>query len=157
MTKSSLRVRHWSHVILHVADLEASLGFYRDFLGAETFSQDEIAGPDFERMMGVPGAKAQIVNLVLGGQKVELIHLAGVPIGPPAERVARGLAGFTVRVDDIDEAHRQAGLWGYSPLSEPTEIEGFKQFALHDPDGVMIRRTHRRPVRRVCAVPLVRC
>ena len=123
-----LKVRHWSHVILHVADMEESLAFYRGLLGADLFSEDLIGGPDFETMIGVKGAKARIINLVLGGQKVELIEVQGVPSGEPAERVGRGLAGFTVRVDDIEEAYRLCQAHGYHCETEPTEIQGFRQF-----------------------------
>ena len=138
MSKRPLRVRHWSHVILNVADIEASLAFYLGFLGGDVFSEDDIAGPDFEEMTGIAGARARIVNLVVGGQKVELIQLGGIDIGPPAERALRGLSAFAVRVDDIEEAHRQAVLHGYSPETEPTEITGFRQFMVVDPDGVRV-------------------
>ena len=134
----AFRVRHWSHVILHVADIDASRAFYQGFLGAEVFSSDEIGGADFETMVGVEGVRARIVNLVLGGQKVELIALLGVRAGPPAERVGRGLAGFAVRVDDIQAAYRLAGERGVPTAGPPTEINGFQQFVVVDPDGVHV-------------------
>ena len=74
-----ISVRHWSHVFIQSADMERSLAFYRDLFGAEVWSDDVIAEADFAEMMGVPGASARIVNLVIGGQKVELISVTGVP------------------------------------------------------------------------------
>ena len=137
-TQRSVRVRHWSHVILYVADMNASLAFYRDFLGGEIFSDDPIGGPDFERMVGVEGARSRILNLVLGGQKVELIELQGLPMGPPAQRSGRGLAGFTLRVEDIEEAYQLCQDRGIPCETPPTEIHGFRQFAIVDPDGAHI-------------------
>jgi catechol 2,3-dioxygenase-like lactoylglutathione lyase family enzyme len=135
--ESGIRVRHWSHVIVHVADIDASLAFYRDLLGAEVFTDETIDGPGFEEMTGIEGASARIINLVLGGQKVELIALTGVPSGPPAQRVGRGLAGFAVRVDDLDAALAACRAASYD-CADPTEISGFRQFMVVDPDGVHV-------------------
>ena len=126
MGTDGIAVRHWSHVFIQVADMEASLRFYRDLLGAETFSDDAVGGADFESMIGVPGARARIVNLVVGGQKVELIAVEGVPQAAVPARAARGLAGFAVRVDDIERAHAFCLEYGATLESAPTEIHGFR-------------------------------
>ena len=136
--EAQMRIRHWSHIFIRVADMEASLAFYRKLLGAEIFSEDLVTGPDFERMVGVEGAKARIVNLVLGGQKVELIEVQGPPTGPPSQPVGRGLAGFTIRVEDIEEAYRLCRESGVHCKTPPTEIHGFRQFVAIDPDGVHV-------------------
>jgi catechol 2,3-dioxygenase-like lactoylglutathione lyase family enzyme len=136
--EGAVEVRHWSHVILHVEDIEASLAFFNDTATTEIYTDEEVAGADFEKMVGVEGATARIINLVLGGQKVELIGLNGVPAGAPAKRVGRGLAGFAVRVDDIDAAHRLAQEHAVCIESKGTESEGVRQFVVVDPDGVHV-------------------
>lgn len=133
-----ISVRHWSHVFIQSADMERSLAFYRDLFGAEVWSDDVIAEADFAEMMGVPGASARIVNLVIGGQKVELISVTGVPVAPVPDRAPRGLSGFCFRVEDVDAAYACCLELGVELETEPTEISGFRQFVVTDPDGVRI-------------------
>jgi predicted enzyme related to lactoylglutathione lyase len=43
-----------------------------------------------------------------------------------------------VRVDDIEAAYRVASQRGIRTGGEPTEIHGFRQFVVVDPDGVHV-------------------
>jgi catechol 2,3-dioxygenase-like lactoylglutathione lyase family enzyme len=125
--------------------MERSLGFYRDLFEAEVWSDDVIVEADFAEMIGVPGASARIVNLVIGGQKVELISVTGVPVAPVPDRAPRGLSGFCFRVDDVDAAYARCLELGLELETEPTEISGFRQFVVTDPDGVRIELSEPPP------------
>ena len=133
-----IAVRHWSHVFIQASDMDASLAFYRDLFDAAVWTDERIEDAEFGEMIGGPGATARIVNLVIGGQKVELISVTGLPTAPVPSRAARGLAGFCFRVEDLDEAYRTCVDRGLQPEAEPTEIHGFRQFVIQDPDGVRI-------------------
>ena len=52
--------------------------------------------------------------------------------------MGRGLAGFAIRVEDIEAAWQRAGQLGIAHGGPPTEIEGFRQFMVIDPDGVHV-------------------
>ena len=130
-------VRHWSHVIINPVDIDASIEFYTTMLGYELLADDEISGPGLEAITGIEGIKGRVVVGLVGGQKVEFVRFEGATPGEPAEG-ARGLSGFTVRVDDLEAAMAACADHGVPIVSGPSEIHGFQQFMIMDPDGVMV-------------------
>ncbi len=130
-------VRHWSHVIIHPVDVDASLEFYTTLLGYEVLSDEKISGPGLDAIVGREGVQGRVVVGLVGGQKVEFVYLGDPDLGDP-QNSERGLRGFTVRVDDINEAADACTAHGVAILSGPSEIKGFWQFMIMDPDGVAI-------------------
>ena len=130
-------VRHWSHVIVRVTDMQATLKFW-EFLGFELLSDERIEGPGLEETVGRPGVKARIVVGLVGGQKVEFIQFDGLPLSPASGRDALGLSGLSIRIDDIDAAYQAAQRLGLTLEEPPTEIHGFRQFFVTDPNGVRV-------------------
>ena len=130
-------VRHWSHVIIHPVDVDASLEFYTKLLGYEVLSDEKISGPGLDAIVGREGVQGRVVVGLVGGQKVEFVYLGDPDLGGPQDN-ERGLRGFTVRVADINEAADACTAHGVPILSGPSEIKGFWQFMIMDPDGVAI-------------------
>ena len=132
-----LGVRHWSHVIINPVDIDTSLEFYTTLFGFEVLSDEEISGPGLDEIVGQEGARARIALGLVGGQKVEFVQFAGAELRD-IEEGQRGLQGFTVRVNDLDEAMAACAAHGVPIASGPSDIHGFRQFMILDPDGVML-------------------
>ncbi len=137
-------VRHWSHVIIHPVDVDASLEFYTKLLGYEVLSDERISGPGLDAIVGREGVQGRVVVGLVGGQKVEFVYLGDTGMSDPQEN-QRGLQGFTVRVADINDAADACEANGVPIVSGPSEIKGFWQFMILDPDGVMIEISQTPP------------
>ncbi|MFL5402920.1 MAG: methylmalonyl-CoA epimerase [Gemmatimonadales bacterium] len=90
-----------AHVGIAVADLPSALAFYRDVLGLEPHSPEQVDG-------------ATIVSLPFGDSEVELLTsaVADSPIGKFLAQRGPGIHHICYRVPDLDaalEACRSAG------------------------------------------------
>ena len=139
-----ISVRHWSHVIVRVSDLDATLRFWQ-FLGFEQLSDTVVEGAGLEETVGQVGAKARIVVGLVGGQKVEFVQFDGLPLDPAPDRNSLGLSGLSIRINGIDAAYASAKEHGLRIEGEPTEIHGFRQFFVVDPNGVRIELSQPPP------------
>ena len=137
-------MRHWSHVIIHPADIDASIEFYTSLLGFELLSDNELSGPGLDAIVGREGVRGRIAVGLVGGQKVEFVQFAGTTLRDQEDN-QRGLQGFTVRVADLDVAMAACAAHGVPIASGPSEIKGFRQFMIVDPDGVRIEISQTPP------------
>jgi glyoxylase I family protein len=68
-------IRGLHHVSRTVANLERSLSFYRDLLGLRVVSEEELEGPDLDKVVGLTDARLRVIELSLGGDSLlELIE-----------------------------------------------------------------------------------
>lgn len=119
-----------SHVSLEVADLERALDFYRTHFGFEIVLERELAGPDFEEVTGVEGARSRMLRgLVAGNAVVQLFWHSWRT--PQAEK--RTLMSFEVR--DAAGAHATLSAGGVRCRSEPVAFDNSLAFVISDPDG----------------------
>lgn len=141
----SLRaVRGLSHLIVHVADTEATLDFWCRGLGGELESDEELAAPALDGIFGRSGVRIRDTFIRVGGVRLHTIETLDVPRrheprGGPG--IPLGLGGLSFRVADFDAAHARAKEEGRSP----TEIIEFpdldppvRMFFLEDPDGLRV-------------------
>lgn len=137
------------HAGIVAADLERSLGFYRDLLGFRVVREMEESGPYLEALLGMPGARVRTVKLAgtEGGAQVELLAFAA-----PADRGGGGAlnrpgpthVAVTVRgIDDLYRRMRAAGVAFVSaPLGSP---DGRVRVAFcRDPDGTFVELVEER-------------
>ena len=137
-----------SATLLIVADLEASLRFYRDFLGAGV--QSTPASPwrragDLARLRGLGRASYRTASLDLPGSTVrlQLIQFRGLPQKPyrPDYRDI-GHAHIALYTPDIAKAFEVAQSLGARPLSATGSWTVFsptlKGFYTRDPDGFFL-------------------
>ena len=129
-----------------VGDIDRSVAFYRDVLGFEKVSEQEVAGDGFERLTGVFGSRAIIVRMRLGDEVLELTQFLA-PRGRPMPQDSRSndlwFQHVAVIVRDINEAYarlRQAKVEHAS--SGPQRLPdwnpsagGIQAFYFRDPDG----------------------
>lgn len=120
-----MKITQLNHVALHVADLDASVRFYRDVLGLA-----ELPRPAFD----FPGAWFAI-GPADAGQELHLIARSpkeGGAYSVPRER------HWAMRVEDMDaaaETLRRHGVAFQPPKPRP---DGALQVFLRDPDGHVV-------------------
>ena len=119
-----------NHVALHVADLDASVAFYRDHL-----ELPQIPRPAFD----FPGAWFRL------GPEQQLHLLAGREA--PPQRLSRR-AHFALKVASIDEAEAFLQRKGLTYRPRKRRPDGAWQLFLHDPDGHRIELTDLSPLTR---------
>ena len=129
-----------------VSDMERAVAFYSGVLTFEKLSDREVAGPEYERLQGVFGARMRVVRLRLGEEIVELTeYLApkGRPIPADSRSNDRWFQHIAVIVSDMDRAYarlREHGATHAStgPQTLPdyiTAAAGIRAFYFKDPDG----------------------
>ncbi len=67
-------IKSMNHVGLSVADMQRSLKFYRDYFGMEVLMDLDISDDRIGRVIGIEGAKCNIVHLKLGQTILELFE-----------------------------------------------------------------------------------
>ena len=117
-----------NHVALHVADLDASIAFYRDHL-----ELPQIPRPAFD----FPGAWFRL------GPKQELHLLAGRKAPIP---IRNRRAHFALRVASIDEAEAFVRHKGIAHQPRKRRPDGAWQLFLYDPDGHRVELTDLSPL-----------
>jgi glyoxylase I family protein len=132
-------IRSIEHPALSVADLDRSLAFYRGLLGCRLVRLIEPRDdPLLGTVAGLPGARARIAHLELGGVMLELfeyVEPCGRPI--PADRTQADLGPTHVGFmsDDVRaDYHRLRSRVQF--LSEPVEFRpGVWVVYFRGPDG----------------------
>jgi lactoylglutathione lyase len=124
MTLQGLR---FAHVAFRVRDIDATIRWYRDVLGAQVVCHVEAVGPKPEYYY------AEFAN----GQMVEFFPHA-TP-GPDAAADAPGFAHLSLLVDDIEDALAHVEASG-ATISRPyfEGRAGQRVFFIADPDGNQI-------------------
>ncbi|MGH9794700.1 MAG: VOC family protein [Candidatus Acidiferrales bacterium] len=129
-----------------VSDMDRAVAFYTGVLTFEKLSDREVAGPEYERLQGVFGARVRVVRLRLGEEIVELTeYLApkGRPIPADSRSNDRWFQHIAVIVSDMDRAYARLREHGAAhastgPQKLPDYIPaaaGIRAFYFKDPDG----------------------
>ena len=104
-----------------VGDMDRAVDFYSKVLFFEKVSDVEVAGDAFERLQGIFGARARIVTLRLGDERLELTeYLAsrGRPALADARSNDRWFQHVAIVVNDMEQAYlwlRRHGIQNVSP------------------------------------------
>jgi glyoxylase I family protein len=146
-TQVAETIRGMTHVGLGVADMEASLRFYRDALGLEVYI-DRIADHDYLRAVTqVNNTSARIAYCRIPNSvvSIELIEHRGVDRHPVRSHLSDpGNVHVGVNVDDIDAVHERLLASGYTSVSpKPVDITagpfaGLRTCFIRDPDGFLV-------------------
>jgi catechol 2,3-dioxygenase-like lactoylglutathione lyase family enzyme len=135
------------HAGITVADLDRSLGFYRDVLGLEVFVQALRTDETLGRIVGYPGARVRLAFCGVPGDtaRVELLEYqepTGEAVGGETHRPGSGHVCFAV--SDIEQLFQRIVEAGYAPRSTaPVTITegpnaGARAFYVRDPDGYTV-------------------
>jgi len=129
-----------SHISLEVEELAPSLAFYRDHFGFEVVLDLNLAGPEFEKVTGVAGARSHMVRGLVAGNTVVQVFWHNWRT-PAKEK--RTLMSFEVR--DAKGAHESLSKRGVRCRSEPVDFDNSTAFVIEDPDGHPIEIIEWRP------------
>jgi catechol 2,3-dioxygenase-like lactoylglutathione lyase family enzyme len=141
MITSSWRI---ARVSLTTAKPAACSAFFREALGFEEVGIEERGGKAFGRLMGLPGARAQVRLLRLGRQEVELVAFAekGRPYPPGSTSSDLWFQHIAIVVSDMRAAHnRLSARPGWTPISTsgpqplPDSSGGVTAFKFRDLEG----------------------
>lgn len=133
-------------IAITVRDLDASIQWYESTLGFRRMSERTLEGEEFERLVGVFGARARIARLRLGTEEIELWQFLtppGRPFPPDSRSNDRWFQHIAIIVRDMDEAYghlRERGVVEASegPQTLPAwnmKASGIRAFYFRDPDG----------------------
>ncbi len=142
MTRAA-RLRAITRFILTSADANRLAAFYVDAFGCRRHASARLAGPDFERLMGVQGGALR-VTLTLGERFIELLQFDQPGCSYPSAESASDLdfQHFALVVGDMTSAYQHlARISGWSPISRDGPVElppssgGVTAFKFRDPEG----------------------
>jgi catechol 2,3-dioxygenase-like lactoylglutathione lyase family enzyme len=140
-------IRGLHHTSRTVADLDRALGFYRDLLGLEVVSDEELHGESLERVVGLEDARVRVVELELrDGRLLELIeyrHPTGARLPESATLADVGAHHMALLVDDLDLVHAELSAAGVIFTTTPQTIgggafAGTRTTYCFDPDGLAV-------------------
>ncbi len=129
-----------------VSNLDRAVAFYSEVLGFEQGAQQEVWGPEHERLTGVFGMRARIARLTLGGETIELTEYLA-PRGRPMPADSRGndrwFQHIAIVTSDLDRAYALLREHGVEHASSgPQRLPdwnpaagGIEAFYFRDPDG----------------------
>jgi catechol 2,3-dioxygenase-like lactoylglutathione lyase family enzyme len=139
-----------------VANMDRAVRFYTFVLSFEKLSDDEVSGPEYERLTGVFGARLRIVRLRLGYETRELTEFLaprGRPMPDDVRPNDRVFQHIAVIVRDMDEAYARLRAAGVEHASSgPQRLPdwnanagGISAFYFRDLDGHFLEILHFPP------------
>jgi len=129
-----------------VGDLDRSVAFFTGVLQFEKVSEQDTAGAEFERLEGVPGARARVARLRLGRETLVLTqYLApeGRPVPADSRSNDRWFQHVAIIVSDMDQAYGRLRAHHVTHASSGPQTlpdwnraaAGIRAFYFKDPDG----------------------
>ncbi|MFL5401984.1 MAG: VOC family protein [Gemmatimonadales bacterium] len=131
---------------LTVSDMDQSIQFYTQVLDFEKVSDAEVAGPAYEILEDVFGARLRVVRLRLGDEVLQLTeYLAprGRPVPLDSRSNDRWFQHVAIIVSDMDRAYARLRQFRVRPGSTAPQLlprtipnaAGIRAFYFRDPDG----------------------
>lgn len=134
-------INRLEHAALSVGDMARSLAFYRDLLGMRVLRDlaPGLGGDKLGRVAGMPGARARIVHLDLGGTMLELFQYlepVGRPLPADHRQADLGFTHIGLSSDDVKADYKRLQTAGVAFLGEPVEFRpGVWVVYFRGPDG----------------------
>jgi catechol 2,3-dioxygenase-like lactoylglutathione lyase family enzyme len=131
----------FNHVGISVANLERSIGFYRDLLGMQLIQEVSFEGTKYESILRLKGAKGRIAILRTGNLELEFFEFeapAARPADPNRPVCDRGITHFAVTVADLAGLHARLQAAGVVFHCPPIDFGCAVATYLRDPDGNVI-------------------
>jgi len=94
-----------------VSEMDRSVHFFSKVLSFEKASDTELAGSEYERLMGVFGLRIRVVHMKLGDQSIRLTQYIAPPDGRPIPVPSRSndlwFQHIAIVVSDMDSAYQR--------------------------------------------------
>jgi catechol 2,3-dioxygenase-like lactoylglutathione lyase family enzyme len=135
------------HVGLTVADIERSIGFYRDVLGFTLVRRRRVDGDYVAQQTGFAGVVLEAASFRVTPdcsrslEIVQYVNCAGLPVESATNRA--GASHLCLQVDDLRACHAELRAKGVRFKSEPVTITagpnvGGLVVYFYDPDGYVL-------------------
>lgn len=137
----------FSHLGIHVRELDVSLPFYRDQLGMEVVAEWLVEDPSTREVLDLPEATLKMALLRLPGTNayMEIIEYQNVDRKPVDTYQANpGTCHVAMYVDDLDELYDRLVALGNGTVSRRVvpivggPLDGAKCVYMMDPDGIRV-------------------
>jgi glyoxylase I family protein len=132
-------IKHFEHIGMATADMDACLGFYVGLLGCEL----ALRKPS-------PGGAGEVAFVSIGGGMLEIVSRPNMK--RPAYDVPRdqvGMRHMTFNVDDVDTSYARLIAAGVASSQAPRDAQNIEIFSrvafVKDPDGVIVELVSRQP------------
>ena len=131
-------MRILNHVGVSVTSLERSIQFYRDLLGMEVVRERAFSGDQYERILGLQGARGRLAILQAGTLRIELFEFthpspkSSEPLRPVCDH---GITHFCIEVSDLQHEYERLKAAGVS-FHVSTPESTFPTNARHNRDGI---------------------
>lgn len=141
-------VRHFDHVGITVADLDAAVAFFVG-LGFETEGRTFLEGEFLDTVVGMPGSRTEMVVLRPpdGGTGLELarfVRPGNEPGSPDAMANQLGLRSIAFEVDDLQGMLDRLAADGYGLVGGVGEYEGaWLMASVRGPEGIIVSLAQR--------------
>ena len=141
-------IRSFDHVGITVEDLDTATAFFVG-LGFETEGRTTLEGEFLDTVIGIPGARDEIVMLRPpgGGTGLELAsftHPANEPGSPDAMANQLGLRRIVFEVDDLLPILDRLAADGYGLVGGVGEYEGvWRMASVRGPEGIIVSLAQR--------------
>jgi catechol 2,3-dioxygenase-like lactoylglutathione lyase family enzyme len=141
-----MKVTGQHHIGITVTNLERSVAFYRDVLGMQFESQDELEGEFISKVVGVSGTHVKCAYLSANGLTLELFQYLA-PTGGKQQANLRpidvGNYHLAFLVDDMQEAYQELTSKGVKFADVPQYVsegpeKGLGAIYFYDPDGITL-------------------
>ena len=131
------------HTAISTPDLERSVAFYRDLIGAEIVSEFEWPkGAEIaDRIVGLKDSSARAVMMRLGNAMIEIFQYQTPTPGPgDANRPVcdHGITHLCLDVTDIDSEFERLVAAGMRFHSPPQDLGAIRATYGRDPDGNVV-------------------
>jgi len=131
-----------SHLIVYVADTDASIAFWCRGMGGVLERDEELQAPALDAMLGRKGVRIRDAFVRIGGIRLHTVETLDERYsGPERPPRAPGIDGLSFEVPDIEAARARSLERGLSP----TPVYDFEKtrppcrmFFLDDPDGIRV-------------------
>ncbi|MCS6800475.1 MAG: hypothetical protein RMM58_07440 [Chloroflexota bacterium] len=114
--------------VLTVGDLSRAVALFSEGLGIPVAMHNRLAGPEIERMIGLPPGASLNIAILAGDTlfgRIELVHYEGVDsrdLTPRARPPAAGMLQVGFAVDDLEASAAKLAAFGVRPLSAPRDV-----------------------------------
>jgi len=137
-------IKRLEHAALSVGDMECSLVFYHDLLGMRIIRdlKPGLGGDKLGTVVGMPGCRARIVHLDLGGTMLELFQYLdpeGKSLLSEHKQADIGFTHIGLSSDDVRGDYQRLKAKGIEFVSEPVEFRaGVWIVYFKGPDGEVL-------------------
>ena len=131
-------IKQVNHIGISTADLDRSIGFYRDLMGLELRLCRPFGNNDIDTITGLKDAKGRVALLKIGDTELEIFEFSNpaAKTSDPGRPVCdHGITHICFEVTDIQSEYERLSAAGVHFHCQPQNAGSVKATYGRDPDG----------------------